>query len=76
MIHRGRIHLQGDHVVSPILRANISDFGAGACDQVVHTTGETGRALITRAKMLDDCNFCQFVSNEKQVRKYRYIFAT
>ena len=36
MIDRGRIHLQRDDIVSPVLRAQIGNFRTGAGNQVVY----------------------------------------
>ena len=75
MIDRGRVHLEGDNVSAPVLCTNISDLRAGPGDEVVYSAGKAERAPITRAEMLDHRDFCQFISDQKQVRKYGYIFA-
>src|SRR6266566_704285 len=75
VIDRGRVHLQGHYVLSPILRANVSDFGPRAGDQVVYSASEAGRPRITRAEMLYDGNLGQFVSDKQQMRKDRNPFA-
>src|SRR2546421_1754590 len=75
VIDRGGVHLQSDDVLSPVLRANVSDFGPGAGDQVVYSASETGRARIARAEMFYDGDLGQFVSDEQQMGKNGDAFA-
>src|SRR5437762_11099393 len=75
VIDRGRVHLQGDNVLSPVLRANVSDFGTRAGDQVVYSASEAGRARIAGAEMFYDGDLGQLVSDKQQMGKDGDSFA-
>src|SRR5947207_971053 len=75
VIDRGRVHLQRDHVLSPVLCANVGDLGPGAGDQVVYSASEAGRARIAGAEMFYDGNFGQLVSDKQQMGKDGDSFA-
>src|SRR5438132_14102869 len=73
MIDRGWTHLERDRVSAPRLRTHVTNFCACTGDQIVHATGESGRATIARAKMLDHGDLCELVCDQKQMRKDRHV---
>src|SRR5207237_801019 len=75
VIDRGRVHLQRAHVLAPGLRAHVGDLSPRAGDEVVDPAGKAWRLLITRTEVFYHRDLRQFISDQKQMRKYRHIFA-
>ena len=68
------VDLQCEHVLAPVLRADVVDLRARPGDEIVHPAGETARGLVERAEMFDHGDLRHLVRDQKQMRKDRGIF--
>src|SRR5438046_6258952 len=63
------IHLQGDDVGPPVLRAYVSHFRARAGNQVVDPAGKSRRLWVYRAEMLDHGDLRELVCDQEMMRQ-------
>src|SRR5437868_14591765 len=76
MIDCGRVHLQRDDIVSPLLRTNVSHFCPGAGDEIIHAASKTRRGPATGAEVFDHSNLSEFIRDEEQMWKNRHVIVS
>src|SRR2546430_2663659 len=71
----GRIDLDRERFLVPVLGADVIQFRAATDDQIVYAAGESSTVRVSRTEMLDDRDLRELVRDQERVRENGSIFA-